>query len=1562
MKTLILLLLLYLSCHLLYGQSYNLNSSTNGQTYNSCNATLFDDGGSSGNYSNSQNYEVTFHTTGNGCIRAVIEEYDIEENFDFLYFYDGPNSSSPQINSRVTGYPFVSGTHRNETGNAYYAQSGYITIRFFADGLTVRGGFNLKIDCPSNCLAPSCTGTTPAGEYCDLPAPICDFNGYCGNTSTAYPTDHAEIDAYNLGIFCGGINNNSWLSFVANATTAVLDVWVYNCQGSPLYAGNPIMGIQLQVYETDCSYGGFTPKSNCWSPAKEVNGQIIASGLTIGNTYLLMIDGFAQDNCQYKFAASSGLIVADAGSDQTICEGESVSLTASGGPNVIWSATPIDPSLIGQENNLTISVSPAQTTTYTASVSGSNPNCPGTADVVVFVDAAAASFTGLDSYYCENSSSVVLTGNYPSGVFSGSGIAGNTFNPSSLSPGNYYVTYSYNYSVVTAFFDDFDPWPDPGWIHGANSGTSSWAHGTPLGGDGSNLNIYSNSDPLTDHSSNLDNKVWGQGLSSTDGSGLGGHNNSSDEWLKSPAIDCSTLSNTVLSFWRYANFETSWDESYVQISTNGSSFTNLTSEPFYPQDDHWVHRIINISQWADGQPTVYIRFRSISDGSQTYSGWNVDDFSITGVEAGGSCTSTYTQATTVQSLPTVNAGIDAGICSGQAYTLNGSISGGTTTGTWSTSGSGTFNNSSSLNAVYTPSSSDISNGSVNLTLTSSDPSGPCNATSDIVLLTINPLDNASFSYSSGTFCQTASDPSPSITTPGGTFTFSPAGLIINSGTGLIDLSASTAQTYTVTYTTNGTCPNSSSVSLTITTGFDAEFSYSGPYCQGSSNPLPTHTTGSNGTYTSVPAGLVFVNTSTGEINLTSSSPGTYTITNTISASGGCTAATYNNSVTIDQAPVVSAGADATICDGNTFIPAGSVGGSTSNINWSTSGDGTFLYGSTTTPTYTPGSNDLLNGSVILTITSNDPSGPCNAATDNLMLTINPSATVFAGTDVIICENESYQIPDATVTGVSGISWSSSGDGNFNNSSVISPVYTPGSNDISNQSVNLTITTDDPDGSGPCTAATDQLTLTINQAAYVYAGQDTSICEGQSFAISNASMSGSANSISWTTSGDGSFSNTAILNPVYTPGLNDIINGSTLLSIISNNPTGPCDADSNSFVLKINTTPLFEVLIDSSDCSQANGSLCIVPDGNAAPYTYYWNSGATDSLLIDLTSGTYYFTITDGNGCTNDSAIYLADIGAGNLSISILSNILCHGDSTGAISASVTGGSAPFTYLWSNGSTSDSIQNIIAGSYFVTVFDASGCELSDFAIISQPAQPLITTINIQNISCYGINDGTVLINITGGTSPYFCNWNDEVNSTDINGLSAGVYYITITDANACIKTDTVIITQPDALVATISVSKPTCDGNSDGSVVVSVNGGSIPYFYSWNTGLQTADSLINDLANGNYSLTVSDANSCVSVYSIILESSGEGCLLIPNLFTPNGDSYNDTWEIKGVQFYPEIYIEIYNRWGDVIFKSTGYDEPWDGTYNGSQIPMGSYVYIIDLKNGEEAFNGVVSIKR
>lgn len=232
---------------------------------------------------------------------------------------------------------------------------------------------------------PPCASNPMAADFCSNATPICNLNGYCGNTSGTYTnwvsnTNHTNETFTPLGnVFCATIQNNSWLKFIADSTIAVFNVWVSNCTGNE--------GIQMQIYSTTDCYN-FTPVSNCWNPGSPTNGQILASGLIPGNVYYFMIDGRQGDICDYVISAHIGVgstpVVT---ADQRICKGDSAVVSASGGTAYVWTSIPYDAGLSSQSFLPQIRVKPLQTTTYRVIVtkSGTNAFCPNNTDTLYSV-------------------------------------------------------------------------------------------------------------------------------------------------------------------------------------------------------------------------------------------------------------------------------------------------------------------------------------------------------------------------------------------------------------------------------------------------------------------------------------------------------------------------------------------------------------------------------------------------------------------------------------------------------------------------------------------------------------------------------------------------------------------------------------------------------------------------------------------------------------------------------------------------------------------------------------------------------------------------------------------------------------------------------------------------------------------------------------------------------------------------------------------------------------------------------------------------------------------------
>ncbi|MFN5183495.1 MAG: beta strand repeat-containing protein, partial [Bacteroidota bacterium] len=357
------------------------------------------------------------------------------------------------------------------------------------------------------------------------------------------------------------------------------------------------------------------------------------------------------------------------------------------------------------------------------------------------------------------------------------------------------------------------------------------------------------------------------------------------------------------------------------------------------------------------------------------------------------CGSTSTETVSVVVNQTPSAPVITGttsICSGTNLNLSATSTAGTT---FSWTGPNTFSATGSSVSVSSITSVGAGTYSVVASLNN------CNSSTSTIGVTVNASDDPSFSYSSGTFCASGTNPSAQITgTAGGTFSASSAGLVIgNASTGLVNLSASTLGTYTVTYTTAGSCSTSSTFPITVTAAPTANFSFSGPFCTSGTNPLPQFTVGASaGIFSASSAGLVFANTSTGEIDLSACSAATYTVTNNIAAAGGCAAATFSTTVIIDAAATANGGNPITICAGTLATLNGTIGGSATSASWS-GGTGTFSNSNSLTSTYTPAVGE---SSVSLVLTSNDPAGACTSTTDTVILNITPlpaSPTVITDT-------------------------------------------------------------------------------------------------------------------------------------------------------------------------------------------------------------------------------------------------------------------------------------------------------------------------------------------------------------------------------------------------------------------------------------------------------------------------------------------------------------------------------------------------------------------------------------
>jgi gliding motility-associated-like protein len=278
--------------------------------------------------------------------------------------------------------------------------------------------------------------------------------------------------------------------------------------------------------------------------------------------------------------------------------------------------------------------------------------------------------------------------------------------------------------------------------------------------------------------------------------------------------------------------------------------------------------------------------------------------------------------------------------------------------------------------------------------------------------------------------------------------------------------------------------------------------------------------------------------------------------------------------------------------------------------------------------------------------------------------------------------------------------------------------------------------------------------------------------------------------------------------------------------------------------------------------EATGAIDLTVTGGTPPYTFLWSNGAGTEDLINLTAGTYTVTITDANSCTTTAGGTVTQPAAPLAGTTVMTDVLCFGDATGAIDLTVTGGTAPYTFLWSNGATTEDLINIAAGTYTVTITDANSCVTTAGGTITQPAAALAGTAVVKDVSCFGGNDGAVDLTVTGGTSPYTFLWSNGATTEDIIDLTAGTYTVVITDANSCTTTAGGTVTQPAVpLAGTTIVTDVLCYDDATGAIDLTVTGGTAPYTFLWSNGATTED--ITDLTAGTYTVVITDANSCTT---------------------------------------------------------------------------------------------------
>jgi gliding motility-associated-like protein len=562
------------------------------------------------------------------------------------------------------------------------------------------------------------------------------------------------------------------------------------------------------------------------------------------------------------------------------------------------------------------------------------------------------------------------------------------------------------------------------------------------------------------------------------------------------------------------------------------------------------------------------------------------------------------------------------------------------------------------------------------------------------------------------------------------------------------------------------------------------------------------------------------------------------------------------------------------------------------------------------------------------------------------------------------------------------------------------------------------------------------------------------------------------------------------------------------------------------------------LANSSDplCNgDVNGNITVIPSGGTLPYTYSWSPGtSTADTLFNVGANSYTVTVTDQNGCVDSQTVVLTEPPAFTIAITSVTNPTCSSVNDGAIDITVAGGTQPYDFTWSGGSsaTTEDLTAILSGTYTIVVTDTNSCTVTDsitltpivtvnaaagndtsfcdLGSITLSAAGSVNAVNYEWFNMAGVSQGTgitVTVNPPTGTTSYYvivdnglgCPDNDTITVTsaplpvanagndslvcqsgvilldasgstggavgfewfDMSNISLGTndsvmvtppvgitsYYVSVDNGAGCFDNDTITLTLNPLPVAsagndttfcdggasitldasasanavsiewfqispplslgttavvtvvppsgttsyyvlvdngsgctdidTITVSSnsvPTANAGSDVTIVIGNNtviGGSptgpsgSTFLWSPIPGLDNATSanpLATPATTTTYTVTVTSAQGCTATDAVTITVLPT--IFIPDGISPNADGDNDEWMLDGIELFPNCVVEVYNRWGELLFQSVGYKERWKGTYNGKELPVGTYYYVIDLKDPlfPDAYTGPITILR
>jgi len=925
------------------------------------------------------------------------------------------------------------------------------------------------------------------------------------------------------------------------------------------------------------------------------------------------------------------------------------------------------------------------------------------------------------------------------------------------------------------------------------------------------------------------------------------------------------------------------------------------------------------------------------------------------------CGNTYDQLfLIVIKTPEVDAGSDAAICQNNVYTLAGTSSNQSSV-KWRTSGDGIFSNQGALDPTYTPGTTDIINGTATLTLTAY-PNAPCSdSVSDFITLTIAPLpvvnagtDAAICSNGTYTLAGQATHYSTIHWTTSGDGIFDRDTILTPKYTpGTNDIqTGSTVLTLTASSISPCSSPVSDNINLSIIHVPVVDAGANDSICANSSYTL-------SGISTHV-SHLLWTTSGDGTFSNDTIPNAVYTPGNIDSISGYVKLALTGNPLAPCSSPVsdtmnlkillpptVEAGPNDTICKTSTYTLSGQAAHQ-GLVKWNSSGDGSFNNVNLLTATYTPGANDLINGYVQLSLTAWGKSPCVGWVDDYLLLFFSPTAIVNAGRDTTICESEGSITLNGTAQNISSVQWFTKGNGIFNDSTLLNATYTFGSQDITKGYATLTLKGFPVE---PCTATiSDSVTVHITKQAIANAGPDAEICEGSTYQLTGSITN--SYFCSWATSGDGTFSKTDITTPIYTPGTNDLLGDSVILTIYAW-ALSPCNLPgTDAMTLLISHIPTANAGPDAEIC----GGDSILLTGSSINYkTILWTTSGngtftrTDSIVtyykpgsLDISSGTATLTLK-----ATSSALCETKTDQMILTVHPSAIVDAGPDQTINIHSSTTldatyKGSSSYSFLWTPSRlVSDSatlkpttVALDTTTTFIFTVTDlVSGCVSSDKVKINVIIQDVVLNLSADpDTLCKGLS-AQLNTNASSGTGSYTYYWISRPEgfySSDSNPVVSPdtntTYIVIVNDGHSSITDSVRVIVKPRPISYPIVGQQNVAEFEYH-NYTVSQSLNSI-YFWWVENGSIFSGQGTNDISvhwgahgNGNVYVTTLSSNGCnsdTSSFDVTIGPAGIAendapmhFVVFPN---PSNNLFNIEYDLTTAV---AVKIEIFNILGERI---------------------------------------------